>query len=91
MSPRNLVFVAYDEITTLDLVGPMDVFDTAGRVAAQDPPRNESYALCIASVGGWRRRRAGAGPTVGVTCSPVADAAAQRSATTQAVTVPRVL
>lgn len=52
MSLRNVVFVAYDEITTLDLVGPVDVFDTAGRVAAQDPLRNESYALCIASVGG---------------------------------------
>lgn len=52
MSPRNVVFIAYDEITTLDLVGPMDVFDTAGRVAARDPQRNESYALAIATLGG---------------------------------------
>ncbi len=46
---RRVVLVAFDGVQALDLVGPMDVFDAAGRVASGDPTRQASYAIEIAA------------------------------------------
>lgn len=46
---RRIVVVGFEGITALDLVGPMDVFDTAGRVATNSASRNDAYELIVAA------------------------------------------
>ena len=46
---RRMVVVGFEGITALDLVGPMDVFDTAGRVATNSASRNDAYELIVAA------------------------------------------
>ena len=45
MARRKIVFVVFDGVQALDVVGPMDVFDSAGRVSAGEVDRQQEYAL----------------------------------------------
>ncbi|MEO0321907.1 MAG: helix-turn-helix domain-containing protein [Myxococcota bacterium] len=60
---RRIVFVGFEGATALDLVGPLQVFDTAGRVAAGSPHRSGAYECLVASPGGQDFRCDG-GPTM---------------------------
>jgi len=56
MAPHRVALIAFDDLTALDLVGPMDVLDTAGRVAAKSADPNPHYRLEVLSIGGARVR-----------------------------------
>lgn len=45
MASRRVVLVAFDRVQGLDLVGPLEVFDAAGRVVSRDRWGNDAYAL----------------------------------------------
>ncbi|AZM92107.1 MULTISPECIES: GlxA family transcriptional regulator [Streptomyces] len=47
MSPRNVLVVLYDGVQSLDVTGPVEVFDGAGRL-----PGEEGYAIRTVSLGG---------------------------------------
>lgn len=50
--PRRIAFIGFDDVTALDLVGPMDVFDAAGRISTGSANRNDRYRLEVLSMGG---------------------------------------
>ena len=48
----DVVFVVYDGIQSLDLVGPHDVFDAANRVLAEIAPERPRYRSSVVSLAG---------------------------------------
>lgn len=71
--PRRIAFIGFDGLTALDLVGPMDVFDAAGRIATGSAKRNEHYRLEVLSMGGQPFRA-----TSGLCIAPDGDLARVR-------------
>lgn len=53
---RSIVLCAFDDCQALDVIGPCDVFDAAGRVVGGDPARNQAYRIRLATPGRARFR-----------------------------------
>jgi transcriptional regulator GlxA family with amidase domain len=82
---RDVVFVAYDGVQLLDIAGPIDVFDAAGRVL-EASARGTAYGLTVATPGG-----AGVRTSSGVGIAADADLADIDAATVDTVLVPGAL
>jgi transcriptional regulator GlxA family with amidase domain len=51
-SPRSVVIVAFDDVQSLDLVGPLEVFSAASEVLARTGDRQRGYAVRVVTPGG---------------------------------------